>query len=235
MSPLDLPAGGRLYLRIAQKLADEIDAGRYRTGERLPPERDLAASLGVSRTTVREALLALEIMHHIEIRTGAGVYVLPEQQRDRGAGTTLIGLDESGPWEQLEARRAIEGQLAYLAAERATEAQLAELEDLIARSAAAMEDIPRFDAAGAEFHATIARAAGNAIMESYVAHLWSLRGGPLWGRWYDQTRTIANRRRSVEDHRAILRAIARRRPDAAMTAMKAHLDVLAERFHALNL
>ena len=57
----------------------------------------------------------------------------------------------------------------------------------------------------------------------------------MWARWYDQTRNIQNRRRSVEDHRAILRAIIRQRPDAAMTAMKSHLDVLAERFHALNL
>ena len=52
MSALDLPAGGRRYLRIAQQLADDINMGRYRAGERLPPERDLATSLGVSRTTL---------------------------------------------------------------------------------------------------------------------------------------------------------------------------------------
>ncbi len=234
MKALDLPEGGRLYLRIARQLAAEIEAGRYRDGERLPPERDLSASLGVSRTTVREALLALEIMHQIEIRTGAGVYVLPASQRARGKGAAEVP-DESGPWDQLEARRAIEGQVAYLAAERATEAQLAELEALNARSEAMLDDIPGFDAADAAFHAALARVAGNALLERYVADLWAMRGGPLWGRWYQQTRSIQNRRRSIDDHRVILRAVARRRPDAAMTAMKSHLDVLAERFHALNL
>jgi len=234
MSPLDLPSGGRRYLRIAQQLAGDIAAGRYRAGERLPPERDLATTLGVSRTTVREALLALEIMQQIEIRTGAGVYVLPDHLRVRPTGAPEVS-DETGPWEQLEARRAVEGQVAYLAAERATEAQLAEIGDLIAQAEAALDDIARFDAVDAAFHAVVARAAGNTILENYVAHLWSMRGGPMWGRWYGQTRSTANRRRSIEDHRAILRAIARRRPEAAKTAMEAHLDVLAERFHALNL
>ena len=130
MSPLDLPGGGRLYMRIAQKLADDIAAGRYRTGERLPPERDLAVSLQVSRTTVREALLALEIMRQIEIRTGAGVFVLPEAMREP-VPARQVATGETGPWEQLEARRAIEGQVAYLAAERADEAQIAEMERLI--------------------------------------------------------------------------------------------------------
>lgn len=234
MSPLDLPAGGRRYLRIAQQLAADIAAGRYRAGERLPPERDLATSLGVSRTTVREALLALELMQHIDIRTGAGVYVLPENLRAPTPGMPDMG-NESGPWEQLEARRAIEGQVAYIAAERATEAQIAELENLTAQSAAALEDIARFDALDATFHSVLARAAGNAILENYIAHLWSMRGGPMWGRWYEQTRSVANRRRSVEDHCAILQGVLRRRPDVAKTAMEAHLDVLAERFHALNL
>ncbi len=234
MSALDLPAGGRRYLRIAQQLAEDIAAGRYRAGERLPPERDLATSLGVSRTTVREALLALELMQHIEIRVGAGVFVLPENLRAPSPGMPEVS-NETGPWEQLEARRAVEGQVAYIAAERATEAQIAELGNLTAQSAAALEDIPRFDALDAMFHSVLARAAGNAILENYIAHLWSMRGGPMWGRWYEQTRSVANRRRSVEDHRAILQAISRRRPDVAKTAMEAHLDVLAERFHALNL
>jgi len=234
MSPLDLPAGGRRYLRIAQQLAEDIAAGRFRAGERLPPERDLATSLGVSRTTVREALLALELMQHIEIRVGAGVFVLPESLRAPSPGIPEVH-NESGPWEQLEARRAIEGQIAYIAAERATEAQIAELEQLTAQSAAALEDIALFDALDATFHSVLARAAGNAILENYIAHLWSMRGGPMWGRWYEQTRSVANRRRSVEDHRAILQGVSRRRPDVAKTAMEAHLDVLAEPFHALNL
>ncbi len=104
------------------------------------------------------------------------------------------------------------------------------LEAVNERMAKAIDDIPAFDAADAEFHAIIARAGGNAVIESYVTHLWSLRQSKLWETWYAKTRKTANRRRSVEDHRQIFRALKRGQPDMAQTAMRAHLDVLAERF-----
>ena len=75
MNVFELPLGNRRYLDIARQLAAEIESGTYREGERLPPERELAQTLDVSRTTVREALLALEIMRFIEIRVGSGVFL----------------------------------------------------------------------------------------------------------------------------------------------------------------
>ena len=234
MTVLDLPAGGRRYLQIAQLIADQINAGGYRTGERLPPERDLAQRLDVSRTTVREALLALEIMRFIEIRVGAGVYVLSEHLRDGNRGD-LNAAEAVGPYEVLEARRMVEGQSAYYAAQRATKAQLDAIETVVERMGAAINDVPSFDRADAEYHALIARASGNGVIESYVAHLWRLRDSSLWERWYAQTRNAANRRRSVEDHRTILRALQRRRPEAAMSAMQQHVDVLTDRFLDLKL
>ncbi len=234
MSALDLPGGGRRYLQVAQQLADQINAGDYATGERLPPERDLATQLGVSRTTVREALLALEIMRFIEIRVGSGVYVLSEHLRDRNRGD-LIATDAVGPWEVLEARRVVEGHSAYAAAQRATEPQLDAIEATVDRMAAAIDDIPVFDQADVEFHALIAQAAGNGVIESYVAHLWRMRESNLWSRWYDLTRKPSNRRRSVQDHRDILRAMRRRMPENAKTAMQAHIDVLGDRFFELRL
>ncbi|MDW4497189.1 FadR/GntR family transcriptional regulator [Sulfitobacter sp. D35] len=234
MSTLDLPGGGRRYLQVAQSLADRIAAGTYKAGQRLPPERDLAAQLDVSRTTVREALLALEIMRYIEIRVGSGIFVLPEHLRDPDHGQLVVG-NEVGPYEVLEVRRMIEGQSAYYAAQRASEAQLDAIGETLDRMSVSIHDIPAFDAADAEYHALIAAAAGNEVLETYVGHLWRMRESSLWRRWYGQTRTPENRRRSVEDHRTIYRALRRRRPEAAMSAMQLHIDVLTDRLLDLKL
>lgn len=233
MSTLALPTGGRRYLQIAQDLADKIDAGTFAVGDRLPPERELSAQLEVSRTTVREALLALEIMRFVEIRVGAGVFVLPENLRDENRGELQVS-GAVGPWEVLEARRMVEGQSAFCAAQRITDDQLARLAVTIKDMEKYTNDIPKFDQADAEFHALVAQAAGNGVIESYVAHLWGMRETSLWATWYDQTRKLENRRQSIEDHKVIYRALQRRQPDVAQTAMKSHLDVLGERFFELN-
>ncbi len=232
---LELPTGGeRRYLKIAGDLAERIDTGEYHTGDRLPPERELAASLQVSRTTVREALLALELMRYVEIRIGAGVFVLPDSARTVDRPMFEIA-DQAGPFEILEARRLIEGEAAYRAAQRGTADEFKAIGRTIERMEAALDNFDRYDRADAEFHTLIARAAGNSLLPLYVDHLWSLRGGPMWERWYRQTRSIENRKRSVDEHRAIHQALKRGIPEMAATAMRAHIDVLAERFFQIQL
>ncbi|WP_226781443.1 FadR/GntR family transcriptional regulator [Oceaniglobus trochenteri] len=232
MSLLDLPTGSRRYLQIARQLAGEIQNGRYASGERLPPERELAQTLDVSRTTVREALLALEIMRFIEIKVGAGVYVLDASARARG---DLAEPDSAAPSEVLAARRLVEAETAALAASSATPAQLEAMHEANERMAANIDNIARFDAADALFHQRVAEAAGNDVLSGFVSQLWRMRESKMWAFWYDQTRHPGNRRQSVEDHRVILRAFERRSPDAARTAMQSHLDVLANRFYELKL
>ncbi len=232
MSPLDLPSGSRRYLQIARQLAAEIENGRYSPGERLPPERELAQTLDVSRTTVREALLALEIMRFIEIKVGAGVYVLDESVRGRAERSEP---DSAAPSEVLAARRLVEAETAALAATNATAAQLDRLHQTNERMAATIDDVAAFDMADALFHELVAEAAGNDVLSGFVAQLWRMRESDMWAFWYDQTRHSNNRRQSVEDHRVILRAFTRRSPEAARTAMQSHLDVLANRFYELKL
>lgn len=144
MNKLDLPSGGRRYLQIAQDLAERINRGDFATGEKLPAERELASHLQVSRTTVREALLALEIMRYVEIRVGSGVVVLSETLRDRDRGN-LIDTDAIGPWEVLEVRRVVEGQAAFFAATRMSDAHLLLLEANIERMGRSLDDVPAFD------------------------------------------------------------------------------------------
>ena len=232
MNLLELPVGSRRYLDIARMLAGDIESGRYTVGERLPPERELAQMLDVSRTTVREALLALEIMRFIEIRVGSGVFVLEETLRGR---TDLAEPDGAPPSDVLAARRILEGETASRAAQNATVEDLRKMRAATEDMAGSLDDIEIFDAADAAFHAQVASAAGNDVLSGFVSHLWRMRESEMWALWYNQTRKVANRHRSIEDHRVILRAIERRLPDAARTAMQAHLDVLADRFYELKL
>src|SRR5690606_17830600 len=117
----------RLYRQIAEQLRGLIAQGAFGAGERLPAERDLARQLGVSRPSVREALIALEVEGWVEVRTGSGIYVQPPRRRGRsrapangnGSGT------DWGPLELMQARELVEGEVAALAARHARKAQVA--------------------------------------------------------------------------------------------------------------
>lgn len=232
---LNLPGiGERRYLQIAKNLAAQIDSEVYPLGTKLPPERELAASLEVSRTTVREALLALELMRYVEIRIGSGVFVLPKIERQTTEPETVLA-DELGPFEIVEVRRVLEGAIASKAAERISADQLENLAQCLEQMRTCVDDVPGFDRYDREFHALIAAASGNSLMERYVRELWQMRSGALWSRWYDQTRRRSNRLQSIAEHERILTALRRRLPEVAGTAMRAHIDVLADRFFELNL
>ena len=109
--PLQSIETRRLYQQIAQQLQQLILAGEFAPGSRLPAERELATQLGVSRPSVREALIALEVEGWVEVRTGSGVYVL---ERSARTGERLP-VNAWGPLEVIRARRVIEGEIAALA------------------------------------------------------------------------------------------------------------------------
>jgi DNA-binding FadR family transcriptional regulator len=111
--PLQTVEPKRLYQQIAGQLRVLMGSGEFPAGSRLPAERDLARQLGVSRPSVREALIALEVEGWVEVRTGSGVYVLDRANRSRG---TQIAPTEWGPLELIRARRVVEGEIAALAA-----------------------------------------------------------------------------------------------------------------------
>src|SRR5690349_3269825 len=102
--PLQAVENRRLYRQIADQIAALIERGEYRPGQRLPPERDLAKQLGVSRPSVREALIALEVEGYVEVRIGSGVYVVDRTDKDAVAPLPA----DSGPFELIKARWLIE-------------------------------------------------------------------------------------------------------------------------------
>ncbi|MBC7604348.1 MAG: FadR family transcriptional regulator, partial [Ramlibacter sp.] len=121
--PLKTVEPQRLYRQIAVQLRALMTSGEFRPGARLPAERDLAKQLGVSRPSVREALIALEVEGWVEVRTGSGVYVLDRSDNGKGSakakGRKVVPATEWGPLELIRARRVIEGEIAALAATHA--------------------------------------------------------------------------------------------------------------------
>lgn len=225
--PLQAVENRRLYRQIADQIAALIERGEYRPGERLPPERDLAKQLGVSRPSVREALIALEVEGYVEVRIGSGVYVLGARPVARERGELPA---DSGPFELIKARWLIEAECAALAAKSATRAQVKAIADALE----AMEARRRQGEMPLEedrlFHLRIAEASGNSALALVVKTLWDQRAGPLFRRLEDHYDTPQLWGHASREHRAIVDAIARRDAAGARAAMRRHMDHAAKRF-----
>lgn len=212
----------RVYRQVADDLEARIAAGEFPVGERLPTERDLAAAYGVSRTCVREALLAMEIAGVVSIRVGAGVFVLAPAVPP--VPTAETPADSHAPSEILEARLVIEPELAALAAARATDAELGG----IARAIDLMREEHRMAAStergDREFHRLIAQAARNGLLQSTLAGIWVEMSAPLWQALQTHIRNPLLRLRWIEDHEKIYAALAARDRRRARSAMKAHVE-----------
>ncbi len=217
MSDVPAKTQDRLYQDLARNLLEELASGRYPVGARLPAERELAISYAVSRPTVREAIIALEVQGLVEVKVGSGAYV----RRLPGKGD-LPGFNITA-FELTEARLLFEGEAAALAATQATDEELAQIEglvDAIARENLQADGAERSDR---EFHLTIARATRNTAIFDAIEHLWDLRStSPEAALLHEKART-ANIKPVVDEHRAVLTALRARDPNAARAAMRAHL------------
>jgi GntR family transcriptional repressor for pyruvate dehydrogenase complex len=212
----------RLYQDLARSLIDELAAGRYPVGARLPAERELAAQYGVSRPTVREAVIALEVLGLVEVRIGSGAYVM----RLPGKGD-VPGFNISA-FELTEARLLFEGEAAALAAMQITDEELVEI-------GAALQDIARenqsaggTDKADRAFHLGVARATRNNAIYETIEHLWDLRyTSPEAALLHEKART-ANVKPVLDEHSAVLDALRARDPVAARAAMRTHLSAVLD-------
>jgi GntR family transcriptional regulator, uxu operon transcriptional repressor len=236
--PLQVVEPVRLYRQIAGQIGTLIDSGEFAAGSRLPPERELAVLLGVSRTSVREALISLEIAGRVEVRVGTGIFVRPRATHVGGAsavGSAIAGSangqDEGpGPFELLAARRLIEGEIAALAARRIRKSQIALLRETIERMRAHGDDFGERDAADRAFHVAIAEATGNGSFALVVHTLWEQRHGELWTRIEEHFHTTSLRERTLSDHAAIVVALAAHDGEAARAAMHRHLARVEREF-----
>ena len=220
----------RLYRQIADQLRALIDGGEFVPGARLPAERELAQQLGVSRPSVREALIALEVEGVVEVRMGSGIYVRPRAARAVAPATETAAVD--GPLETIRARQVVEGELAALAAQVASPslvAGLAEAVDLMEQDIEAGLMPLRGDRL---FHLRMAEAAENAPLLRVVTQLFDERNNPLFERLGRHFENAANWRAAVAEHRRVVQAVAAGSPDAARAAMREHLQRSHDRFIA---
>jgi GntR family hexuronate regulon transcriptional repressor len=214
----------KLYQRIVDAITASVESGSYKPGKRLPSERDIAEEFKVSRPTVREAMIALEIRGVVEARHGSGVFVTARTNGSLGAEDGATPEFDVGVFELTEARRLFEGETAALAASVITDAEIKTLERLVAQMADKNSRELDVDAADRQFHVTIARATQNNAIVTVVENLWDLRHKSLLCRTM-LARAAANRVRPVaEEHRAILHALKTRDPQNARKAMRSHLD-----------
>lgn len=208
----------RRYRQVADTLARRIAEGALTPGERLPAERELAVELSVSRPTLREALIALELMGFVEVRGGSGVYV----REAEGAG--VVAEFGPGAFEVLEARKIIEADVAGIAAANISAETLAELRDSLMEMMAAYEAGAASDAADRRFHVAIAGATDNGVLKAVVDQLWTYRAQSNTFQILERRAgSDALRYSAIEDHAAILKALEARDPEAARAAMSRHI------------
>lgn len=212
----------RLYQDLARRLIAELSSGRYAVGDRLPAERELSIRHNVSRPTVREAVIALEVQGLVDVRLGSGAYV-----RRLPGKTDIPGFNITA-FELTEARRLIEGEAAALAAPQITDEELVTLEVLV-------EEIERENAnplgtekADRAFHLTIARATRNGAILEAIERLWDLRStSPESALLHEKARS-ANIKPVVDEHTAILRALRAHDAVAARASMQTHLAAVLD-------
>ena len=216
----------RLYRQIADQIRGLIKSGEFPAGSRLPPERDLARQLGVSRPSVREALIALEVEGMVEVRIGSGIYVLATGGDAAGKPAEAA----AGPFELLRARYVIESECAALAAKSAKKGQLQAIEEALAEMEREMIDAKQPLPGDREFHLRIAEATGNGALVAVVKMLWEERTGPLYKQLEHHYDSPALWQAAMAEHRAVLRAIAARDAEAARSAMQRHLNQAYKRF-----
>ena len=216
----------RLYRQIADQIRGLIKSGEFPTGSRLPPERDLARQLGVSRPSVREALIALEVEGMVEVRIGSGIYVL--------AGTAPHvpnGLDATaGPFELLRARYVIESECAALAAKSAKKSHVHAIEEALSEMEREMSDARQPLPADRLFHLRVAEATGNGALVAVVKMLWEERVGPLYKQLEHHYDSPGLWHAAIAEHRGVLKAIVARDSGVARTMMQRHLNQAYKRF-----
>lgn len=218
----------RLYRMIADQIAEKIRAGNFAPRARLPSERELAEQLQVSRASIREALIALELEGYVDVRVGAGVFVstTPTPVVKLRPPLHTEPLTDIGPFDLLETRLLLEPECAALAAQMALPEEITAIE----QAHAAMSQGGVASEHDHAFHMAIASACGNAALASAIAHIWQLSmRSPIFSRLDKHFVTRKVWQKAEIEHGRILAAIVGRDPLGARHAMHDHLVGILDR------
>jgi GntR family transcriptional repressor for pyruvate dehydrogenase complex len=212
---------GTLSEEVADRLINSILSGKFRFGERLPAERDLAHYLSVGRPTLREAIRIVSALGLVEVRHGDGTFVVDNHAEFIGrAFSWTVLLDSQSVEELIESRVAIESTLAELAAQRAEPGEIARLRGLVEAMARSGGNRKAFTKADIDFHLAIAELARNVTLSRLLFALQS-----LLRQWIDRALRASSENYEValDHHREIFAAIEAHDPVAAHAAMRKHV------------
>jgi DNA-binding FadR family transcriptional regulator len=240
----------RLYQQIAEQLRALIERGEYPPGSYLPAERELSQQFGVSRTSLREALIALEVVGLVKVRVGDGVMVMPRPSPAAQSSQPALDMSweldpeldagpadfdaEVPPFSLLQARRLVEPEAAALAAESASDEQLAGIREALTRNVEDNRKGSTTHPGDRLLHVRIADASGNPAYALLIRHLLGHKYGAMFQRLQSLYTTKDMPRRSEREHEAIVEAICARNPAAARKAMRTHLDSVIRIFSRMR-
>jgi GntR family transcriptional repressor for pyruvate dehydrogenase complex len=216
-----------LSARIVADVREGLFDRRYRPGDFLGTEKDLAARHGVSRIVARDALRSLEAMGIVEIRPGSGGGARISRGNPQLFAEALavqLELADIGVQEILTAQRAVECLAAELAASNATGSDLANLKALLQSAAERVDDPEAFTRLSLAFHLAVADASHNRVLHYQLVSLQHVS-------WPSRNRTLttAVARRVLEAHHELVRLIEKRDAEGARKAMDAHVRMISER------
>lgn len=212
--------------KVLTRLRNWISTSGLSEGARIPPERELCTTLGVSRAELRKALLVLEAEGAVDRGAGRGTFLTrpPNQPASGGLAQTIAALSEtSSPIDAMQARLALEPEIARRAALHATPGQLRELRRLSGEMRKAPTWAAYEDLDGA-FHQVIAEATGNTLLSTLHRILNQVRLVVVWRRLDTSATGPDDAYHSFAEHDAILTALEARDAGAAAAAMAAHLQ-----------
>lgn len=229
----------RLYKSIAKDIKTRIEQGELNIGETLPSERELAKQLNVSRATVREAIIALEVLGWVEVRLGSGVYIKsPPNERsihfswhhDAEIAPYLKEPEEVSPFSLLQTRLLIEPETAALTAITRTAEQLKEIKQAYLMNVQDNLQHSSTHIGDRLFHIRIAEYSGN---DGYAMVIRELLGHQ-YGQMFSTLQRLYTPKdmpmRSQQEHLAILIAIEQGDAEAAKSAMRSHLQHVIDIF-----
>jgi len=219
---LDSEKNGSTAEEVVARLRDMIHNGELDAGDRLPPERDLAKLLGVSRPTLRAGIRSLATVGILQSRQGAGTFVAERDESPTLDGSPLKMLSALHGFtsdEMFEARLALEMSVAALAATRSTSEQMTLMAEQITGMYASLDDPGQYLVHDMKFHQTIAAASGNRILTSLMNMVATI----LFDARSKTVHRALDLKQSAEQHHNIYRAMRERNPESARQAMHDHL------------
>lgn len=220
----------RPYQEVGEMLRNMITQKQVAVGERLPPERELAQQLNVTRTLVREALIMLELEGLIEVRRGAGIYVINDTPVSRALAHSAS--NDAGPFEMLQARQLLESNIAEFAALQATREDIVKMRQALAleERELAQATVDQSEDGDRNFHLAIAEATHNSMLVELFKQSWQWReDNVMWSQLHRHLVDSDYRRQWLEDHKKILAALIKKDARAAKQAMWQHLENVKQR------